>query len=141
MNVCGLSVSSDQISASLSFHVESAAFKLLTIHFLVVFHLLRRKVGKVIAGQTADKKRAMDDVIVAQHTVQRQVFCNAVVITDNAGAMPPRVHGLDGAADNRLLGFKGVLNVCFAGVLAGFNDQHFHRHPPHQKFLSAHFSA
>ena len=25
------------------------------------------------------------------------------------------------------------------GVLSGFNDQHFHRHPPHQKFLSAHF--
>jgi hypothetical protein len=32
LNVCGLSVSSDQISASLSFHVESAAFKLLTIY-------------------------------------------------------------------------------------------------------------
>ena len=52
------------------------------VHFLVVLHLLRRKVGKAIAGQTADEKRAMDDVIVAQHTVQRQVFCNAVVIAD-----------------------------------------------------------
>ena len=111
------------------------------VHFFVVFHLLRRKVGKIIAGQTADEKCAMDNVIVAQHTVQRQVFCNAVVITDNTGAIPPRVHGLDGAADNCLLGFKGVFNVGFTGVLSGFNDQHFHRHPPHQKFLSAYFSA
>ena len=111
------------------------------VQFLVMLHLLRRKVGKIVAGQPADEKRAMDDVIVAQHTVQRQVFCNAVVITDDAGAIPPRVHGLDGAADNCLLGFKGVFNVGFAGVFSGFNDQHFHRRPPHQKFLSAHFSA
>ena len=102
------------------------------VHFLVVFHLLGRKVGKIIAGQAADKKRAMNDVIVTQHTVQRQVFCNTVVITDDAGAIPPRVHCLDGAADNCLLGFKGVFNVGFAGVLSGFNDQ---------KFLSAQFSA
>ena len=27
----------------------------IVVHFLVVFHLLGRKVGKVIAGQTADK--------------------------------------------------------------------------------------
>jgi hypothetical protein len=33
-----------------------------------------------------------------------------------------------------------VFNVGFAGVFSGFNDQHFHRRPPHQKFLSAHFS-
>ena len=111
------------------------------VHFLVVLHLLRRKVGKVIAGQAADEKCAMDDVIVAQHTVQRQVFCNAVVVADDTGAIPPRVHGLDGAADNCLLGFKGMLNVGFAGVFSGFNDQNFHRHPPYQKFLSAHFSA
>ena len=52
------------------------------VHFFVVFHLLRRKVSKIVAGQPADEKCAVDDVIVAQHTVQRQVFCNAVVITD-----------------------------------------------------------
>ena len=52
------------------------------VHFFVVLHLLGREVSKIVAGQTADEKCAMDDVIVAQHTVQRQVFCNAVVITD-----------------------------------------------------------
>lgn len=52
------------------------------VHFLVVLHLLRGKISKIIAGQAADEKCAMDDVIVAQNTVQRQVFCNAVVITD-----------------------------------------------------------
>lgn len=113
----------------------------IVVQFLVALHLLRGKVSKIVAGQPADEKCAVDNVIVAQHTVQRQVFCNAVVITDDTGAIPPRVHGLDGAADNCLLGFKGVFNVGFAGVLSGFNDQHFHRHPPHQKFLSACFSA
>lgn len=62
-------------------------------------------------------------------------------LQDDTGAIPPRVHGLDGAAYNCLLGFKGVFNVGFAGVFSGFNDQNFHRHPPYQKFLSAHFSA
>ncbi len=85
------------------------------VQFLVALHLFGGKVGKVVAGQTADEKRAVDDVIVAQHTVQRQVFCNAVIVTDDTGAIPPRVHCLDGAADNCLLGFKGVLNVGFAG--------------------------
>ena len=106
-----------------------------------MFHLLRRKVSKVIAGQTADEKCAMDNVIVAQHTVQRQVFCNTVIVADNANTVPPRIHDLDGAADNCLLGFKGVFNVGFAGVLSGFNDQNFHRLSPYQKFLSAQFSA
>lgn len=46
------------------------------VHFLVVLHLLRGKISKIIAGQAADEKCAMDDVIVAQNTVQRQVFCN-----------------------------------------------------------------
>ena len=113
----------------------------IVVHFLVVLHLLGRKVGKIIAGQTADEKCAMDNVIVTQHTVQRQVFCNTVVVADNADTVPPRIHDLDGAADNCLLGFKGVFNVGFAGVLSGFNDQHFHRYSPHQKFLSAHFFA
>ena len=113
----------------------------IVVQFLVALHLLRGKVSKIVAGQPADEKRAMDDVIVAQHTVQRQVFCNAVVIANDTGTIPPRVHCLDVAADNCLLGFKGVLNVGFAGILSGFNDQNFHQHPPHQKFLSAHFSA
>ena len=52
------------------------------VQFLVALHLLRGKVSKIVAGQPADEKRAMDDVVVAQRTVQRQVFCNAVVITD-----------------------------------------------------------
>ena len=52
------------------------------VQFLVALHLLRGKVSKIVAGQPADEKCAVDNVIVAQHTVQRQVFCNAVVITD-----------------------------------------------------------
>ena len=47
------------------------------VHFFVVLHLLRGKVSKIVAGQPADEKCAVDNVIVAQHTVQRQVFCNA----------------------------------------------------------------
>ena len=73
------------------------------VQFLVALHLLRGKVSKIVAGQPADEKRAMNDVIVAQHTVQRQVFCNAVIVADDTGAIPPRVHGLDGAADHCLL--------------------------------------
>ena len=127
------------------FHVQGLAQQekqlRIVVQFLVALHLLRGKVSKIVAGQPADEKCAVDNVIVAQHTVQRQVFCNAVIVADDAGAIPPRVHCLDGAADNCLLGFKGVFNVCFAGVFSGFNDQHFHRHPPHQKFFSAPFSA
>ena len=54
----------------------------IVVQFLVALHLLRGKVSKIVAGQPADEKRAMDDVLVAQHTVQRQVFCTAVVMAD-----------------------------------------------------------
>ena len=83
----------------------------------------------------------MDDVIVAQHTVQRQVFCNAVIITRRCRRYLPRVHGLDGAADNCLLGFKGVFNVGFAGYFPGSTIRTFIGFSPYQKFLSAQFSA
>ncbi len=56
------------------------------VQFLVALHLLRVRSVKSsrVRPQT---KTCRDDVIVAQHTVQRQVFCNAVVITDDAGAI------------------------------------------------------
>ena len=58
----------------------------------------------------------MDNVIVTQHTVQRQVFCNTVVVADNADTVPPRIHDLDGAANNCLLGSR----VCSMSASRGY---------------------
>ena len=57
------------------------------------------------------------------------------------GTAGVRDDGLLESALNAPFATFGGQYVSFAGVFSGFNDQNFHRHPPYQKFLSAHFSA
>ena len=43
--------------------------------------------------------------------------------------------------DSPIFTIPGIEMCIRDRVFSGFNDQNFHRNPPHQKFLSAHFSA
>ena len=105
---------------------QTAKYLRVMEQFLIPPELLRGQVGEILVCKAHHEKGSCNDVIIAQHPVERQPLQLAFVIADDTGAILPGVHAFDKTAHDGLFCCQTLFDFRFPGILPGFHDQYFH---------------